>query len=189
MCIRAINWALNVQVGDNNAKLVLVSLADNADDETLQCWPSSNYVARRAEISRASVYRAYKYLKDNGFLTYQKRRHASGSGRSPLITLLVDDKLCVLNMTDSHPETPPSHPETPPSHSYETPRLTGETIKEPSLEPSKNLTEKSFGIWIEAGSEQWRAWDAHYRKTRGVGPPGTTHEGTYGWYFKSEWPL
>jgi hypothetical protein len=26
-------------------------------------------------------------------------------------------------------------------------------------------------VWIEYGSPEWRAWDAHYRQTRGKSPP------------------
>ena len=37
-------------------------------------------------------------------------------------------------------------------------------------------------VWIEYGSPEWRAWDAHYRQTRGKSPPV---DAKGGWRFPS----
>ena len=89
MSIRAMVWALDTPVGDPQAKLVLIALADHADDETFQCWPSVGYIAKRCELGRSTVYRIIISLRDKGLIKHEKRRWPTGSGRSPLFTLLV----------------------------------------------------------------------------------------------------
>jgi hypothetical protein len=175
-------WALDTLVGDHNAKLVLIALADNADDEKFQCWPSVGYVAKRVELSPASVYRAIIHLTRKKLLTHEKRHRASSGWRmSPLFTLHV--------VTNSQPENRPIL-------NSGAPILTAETIKEPSLnrhlkkEGNLDLKKESKGAvgdrtWIEVGSDQWKAWEAHWLKTRGVRPK---RHNDAGWWFPSEWP-
>lgn len=52
----------------------------------------------------------------------------------------------------------------------------------------KETADKKGRFWIARGTEQWTAWDSHYRKTQGVGPPCTTSRNEEGWFFESEFP-
>ncbi len=89
MSIRAMVWALDTPVGDHLAKLVLIALADNADDEKFQCWPSVTHLARRCEIGRSTVYRSIVHLTRLGLIHHEKRRNTIGVPRQPLFTLHV----------------------------------------------------------------------------------------------------
>ncbi|MGJ0509969.1 MAG: hypothetical protein ACR652_23145 [Methylocystis sp.] len=40
-------------------------------------------------------------------------------------------------------------------------------------------------VWIPAGSDEWRAWAAHWRETKGKSPPVDRRGG---WFFPSKWP-
>lgn len=168
MCVRAIDWALKAIVGDKNAKLVLIVLANSASDETLQCWPSVAYVAGLCEISRRTVYRAIIHLRENNFLTCEHRRWPNGVGRSPLFTLCL--------------------PDTPPATTVARPPATTVAREEPLLEPSQRKTPLVEKVWIGRDSPGWQVWEDHWRATRGIAPPTTTHQSELGWWFDSQEP-
>lgn len=50
-----------------SAKMVLISLADNANDDGY-CWPSLERIAQRACLGRSTVIRAIKWLEARGIL-------------------------------------------------------------------------------------------------------------------------
>jgi hypothetical protein len=63
MSIAAVSWALRQKVGDATAKLVLIALADFADEND-QCWPSQKLLAERAECSIDTVQRKIKIIEN-----------------------------------------------------------------------------------------------------------------------------
>lgn len=69
-------------------KLLLVLLADNADDSTGKCWPSQAYLARRAGVTRKSVNQIISRLVDKGLVTVQKRYRDTGAQRSNMYRVL-----------------------------------------------------------------------------------------------------
>lgn len=131
MCIRAILWALDTPVGDLTAKLVLIALADHADDDNFQCWPSVSRIARRCEIARSTAYDAITFLISHDFLKHERRRDtATGSNISPMFTLNVTPLVRqpdkgVVRQPDKLVRQLPDNP-CPPAR----------TTREPSLEPS-----------------------------------------------------
>lgn len=64
--------ALKVKVGNPLRKLVLIKLADNANDEG-KCWPSHSHIADHCEISSRSVMNHIKALEKAMFLTVKHR--------------------------------------------------------------------------------------------------------------------
>jgi hypothetical protein len=114
--IRAIGWAFD-QVGlSPSNKLVLVALADNANDEGI-CWPGWEAVASKTGLSRASIYRCYRQLEEAGFLSEKTIKN------NRLVKVLA-----VSQRDDSSQgETAKSHSETP-------------LMEEPSVEPSGTKT-------------------------------------------------
>lgn len=64
--------ALHAKVGNPLRKLILVKLADNANDLG-ECWPSLQHVADQCEISKSSVARHITGLKESGFLSATPR--------------------------------------------------------------------------------------------------------------------
>ncbi|EOH8987309.1 helix-turn-helix domain-containing protein [Salmonella enterica subsp. enterica serovar Montevideo] len=65
--------AMNIKVGNPLRKLVLIKLADNANDEG-ECWPSYQHIADQCEVSRSTVKSHIRALEDMGLLKREFRR-------------------------------------------------------------------------------------------------------------------
>lgn len=76
-------WAIKQPVGDPYQKLVLIVLADVANEKH-QCWPSHDYIAALAECSRRTVVRAVEELSNKGLITVQNRTNGAGFKTSNL---------------------------------------------------------------------------------------------------------
>ncbi len=83
--------AMKVKVGNPLRKLVLLKLADNANDQG-ECWPSYQHVADQCEISRRSAMRHIEALKDEGFLRVVHRKHGKDNSlnSSNIFVLTLD---------------------------------------------------------------------------------------------------
>lgn len=68
------------------AKLLLIALADRADKETHQCWPSLARLSQDTELSSATIKRKLNYLEERGFILRIKRDQTS-----TLYTLALSD--------------------------------------------------------------------------------------------------
>ncbi|MCT7512672.1 helix-turn-helix domain-containing protein [Aliarcobacter cryaerophilus] len=71
MSIKAINEAFKSNLS-GNIKLVLLSLADSAD-ESMQCFPSYSHIAKKASISISTAKRIIKKLEEMEVLKKQNR--------------------------------------------------------------------------------------------------------------------
>lgn len=116
-------WELDLPPGE---KLVLLALADQANDAGTHCWPSVATIAKRSGQNERTVRRALRSLETKGHLTCNERRGTStnyvvhpGHDAPP-------DKLPPRTKTTQTPDTTPPHP------GHHAPQ----TINEP-LEPSK----------------------------------------------------
>lgn len=65
--------AMKTKVGSPLRKLVLIKLADNANDQG-ECWPSYQHVADQCEISRSTVKVHIRELEKAGLLRREFRR-------------------------------------------------------------------------------------------------------------------
>ncbi|HHA5276768.1 helix-turn-helix domain-containing protein [Escherichia coli] len=65
--------AMNIKVGNPLRKLVLIKLADNANDNG-ECWPSYQHVADQCEVSRTTVKSHIRALEEMGLLKREFRR-------------------------------------------------------------------------------------------------------------------
>ncbi len=65
--------AMNIKVGNPLRKLVLIKLADNANDNC-ECWPSYQHVADQCEVSRSTVKSHIRALEEMGLLKREFRR-------------------------------------------------------------------------------------------------------------------
>ena len=72
MSIRAIDWAFRQATGSSASKLVLIKLADNANDDG-RCYPSLAYIAAHCEMHRGTVIRHIKALSDCGLIEVEHR--------------------------------------------------------------------------------------------------------------------
>jgi DNA-binding HxlR family transcriptional regulator len=84
MAFVAMAKAIQADIPDPLAKWLLVVLADHADEDRLQCWPSIDRLVQRTGMSRATVARKLNDLEQSGII----HRDKGNSQRSTLYTLL-----------------------------------------------------------------------------------------------------
>lgn len=114
-------------------KAVLVSLADNANDDGV-CWPSIARISQRTCLSARAVQTAIRWLIENKALAAAERY-----GRSTVYTVSPNNFAPPQEM---HPAgnapTPAAPAPQPPQMPHPTPAAPApRTVKEPSVEPSK----------------------------------------------------
>jgi DNA-binding transcriptional MocR family regulator len=79
-------WALRASVGNPNRKLILITLADIAN-EKMECWPSHQYIAERSECDRRTVIRHLKELEKSKLIKIIHRSDADGLKTSNVYVL------------------------------------------------------------------------------------------------------
>jgi hypothetical protein len=159
MSIRYMTLAFHARVGNPLTKLILVKLADHANDDGT-CWPSIRRIAHDAECDERTVRRHIRNLEAAGLLVVERRTHDGvnlpslyrltfdgvgaerpqgwgqsaprGGGRAPPLT--VNNKPSIQPAAAVHAAAPlqvttPPPPTTPPT-----------TRKPPRVPPSGNLT-------------------------------------------------
>ncbi len=106
-------------------KAVLISLADNANDDGV-CWPSIATIGSRTCLSERAVRNALRWLEEAGLLKSHQR-----FGRSTWYTITPAAYAPGIKCPPA-PDAPSPRHEVPPTPAPDAPR----TVKEPSIEPS-----------------------------------------------------
>ena len=83
--------AMKTRVGNPLRKLVLLKLADNANDQG-ECWPSYQYIADQCEISRSTVKNHIRELEKSGLLTREYRKNGTVN-QSNVFHLTLDQSI------------------------------------------------------------------------------------------------
>jgi hypothetical protein len=139
------NWVWARSESRNGARLVMLALADRADDNGY-CWPSIDDLAERTKLSPRAVQKAIAVLAELGELDVENGggRHRSNRYRivpKPRTSDGVTGEEPRTNDGVSAEETPNSAPETP-NFEAETPNFETEnpvqSSPEPPLEPTEN---------------------------------------------------
>ena len=152
MSLRALTWVLYESKSEGNARLVMLALADNADEEGA-CWPAIPTIAHKARVSERTVQRCLRELAESGELVVA----IGGGGRASNHYQLVmssGDNLSPLEEPRGDNLTPLKGPR---GDSSDTPGVTAV-----SPEPSKNRKRESKAAtplpkdWKR--SEADRAW-------------------------------
>ena len=125
MSFRLAVEAFDAKVGNPLRKLVLLKLADQANDDGL-CWPSYETIAKACEVDRRSVIRHIKKLEEDSFLriekVYDKEAKKNKSNRYHLTIAKGVKKSLVTEShypsdtespLDSDTKSPPSDTESP----------------------------------------------------------------------------
>ncbi|WP_391540632.1 helix-turn-helix domain-containing protein [Lonepinella koalarum] len=82
-------WDLDLP--DSTTKLILLRLADNANDETGECFPSLAYLQDKCSIkSKTTIRLALTKLQELGFILVIKRKKESGINTSNLYKLNME---------------------------------------------------------------------------------------------------
>lgn len=122
MSVKAIAWAWEQDVPTSSDKLVLLALADHADDLGV-CWPGKKGIAEKTGISDRTVNRSVDRLEESGLLVMEERFDPRGRQTSNRYRLL---------MGGCHAVTLPPDTVTPSGGDMVTP-----SYSEPSEEPSE----------------------------------------------------
>lgn len=92
MSVAVSSWVWNHSRSRGNARLVLLAIADCADDSGANAWPSLASIASKVAVSRSTAIRAVETLVDLGEL---QRHHAGGrrgrGGVSNGYRVIMDD--------------------------------------------------------------------------------------------------
>lgn len=82
--------AMNIHVGSPLRKIVLLKLADNANDKG-ECWPSYEHIAKHCEVSKRSVMRHINELIRQNLLKKVTRKNTHGGNSSNLYLLTLEE--------------------------------------------------------------------------------------------------
>lgn len=144
-------------------KAVLISLADNANDEGV-CWPSIEKIAQRTCLSVRAVRNAIKWLEENQLLQKTERY-----GRSNIYTItpasyapLQEMQPCTLR----HQPRQQVHPTPAPAAegaAYAAPR----TINNPQRTTREPSTSQTFTIPDWLPKESWQLWERFRKRVSG----------------------
>ncbi|MDX7499940.1 helix-turn-helix domain-containing protein [Raoultella terrigena] len=122
--------AMGVKVGNSLRKLVLIKLADNANDKG-ECWPSYQHIADQCECSKSAVRNHIDALEDMGLIKRENRVGVNnGKGNTSNVYYLnldvtpmppkstgVCNEIAPPMPSDGTPPMPPDGTRT--SHSFE----------------------------------------------------------------------
>lgn len=103
MSFKLVAQVFEIKVGNPLRKMVLIKLADQANDEGA-CWPSYESIAKGCEITRRSVITHIKWLEENGFLWIERRYNTETQKNNSNIFHLTLAKGVVPSENDSPPK-------------------------------------------------------------------------------------
>lgn len=160
--------AMKLKVGNPLRKLVLIKLADNANDQG-ECWPSYQHVADQCEISKSTVRKHIKDLESAGLLRIEHRDGPKGNSSNLYHLSLHPVPSESIGMpSESIPPVPSDDTRT--SHSLEPVKEPVNGSAEPKekracqlpkdFEPNKNNIEvaKDLGVDLNYQVEQFKDW-------------------------------
>jgi hypothetical protein len=134
--------AMKARVGSPLRKLVLIKLADNANDLG-ECWPSYQHIADQCEMSRRSVMMHIDVLCKGGLIRKEIRKGGPKGNSSNIYMLQLTDgaKLSLPLVQEIHQgsaaDAPPSAADALPPSAADAPRISHsfEPVIEPVIEP------------------------------------------------------
>tara|TARA_R110000796_G_scaffold63092_1_gene145399 strand:- start:528 stop:1196 length:669 start_codon:yes stop_codon:yes gene_type:complete len=114
MSFTALAWASKQKTGNGTTKLILLCLANYADDKNL-CFPSFKTICSISECSRATVIRTLKKLEEKGFITINKRFQEMQDSARQTSNIYELNMVSQIDTPQYQIETPEYIKETPPS--------------------------------------------------------------------------
>ncbi len=172
-------WA--AQMASSTDKLVLLALADNANDAGV-CWPSVSNLCIKTSLAERSVRQSIARLRECGYVEVKPREGHSNwfvvtpaSGAPPDGATPAPD----APLHDVHPAPDAGDPcttcTTTPARGAPTPaRGAPRTVKEPSIEPSENLGGRAARAAHRLPSDfELTAGRSDYATQQGIDPQRT----------------
>lgn len=144
MSVRAMSWAYSQRVGNPGRKLILVTLADHADDEGL-AWPSVPRISEYSEVSERTVREHLVALEEMGLIVREEGWRSDGGRTSNRYRLQLHRPHVVAGTppaksagggTAKSAGAPPQDSQGPPAKSAGAGEPPTGVPLEPSVEPS-----------------------------------------------------
>jgi len=134
-------WAFEQKL-PGNVKIVLLALADNANDDGY-CWPSQEVIAEKSSMTTRNLRRVLTALEERGYIRIDERRRADGYKASNGYQLSPAKLSGEVSADKISPDKKAQSQRTTVSY------------QEPSVEPSKT---------VNAGEDFDRFWESYPRK-------------------------
>jgi hypothetical protein len=97
MSIKAIGWAFKQKCGTPAEKLVLLALADYANDEG-ECWPGQDHIAEKTDLVRETVLRLLRSLEKQSLIISLRKKDDAGRDLGKRYFL----QFCPPGVTNNH---------------------------------------------------------------------------------------
>jgi hypothetical protein len=197
MSVEAISWALQQQTGDARSKLLLLCLANYADDKG-QCWPSQSILAEQTEQSVDTVQRRLDMLEDGGLIKREKRVRDNGSYTTDLVVLTAPFAQPIPHIAVRHTATGGGgYRSTAVGDTalgrYPEPSLNPH-LKEREDSPSGGSAKRKEGqgavVWVDAEDSRFLPAAKRHREVTGQFPipRGSRHYPGQGFAFPADYP-
>lgn len=134
-------------VGSATQKLILLKLADNANDDGI-AWPGMDYLSKHCELSKSAILRNLKALEEKGFIRVKRRKSSDGKTNLSNVYQLT---------IGTSSQLPPSSAQTLPPSSSELPK--SNNIKSNKESKSKFVINDEF---LNLISEYWNSHMGKY---------------------------
>lgn len=105
MSFKLLSKSWKVKVGDPQAKLVLLKLADHADEKG-ECWPTIIQICEATELSERTVHRKLKELEDGGFISRERGVNQVFYTVNPCHSDTPSNTSTPVTLTPCHADTP-----------------------------------------------------------------------------------
>lgn len=115
MSVRVMSWIWDNSDTIGTARLLLLAIADNADHDGRNAWPSIATLVRKTRLSERTIQRTVKELEAGGHIELIR---GGGRGNTHLFRVLMEPR---------QPDTPPEPPEVPTKHDRPLPPDQAET--------------------------------------------------------------
>lgn len=90
MSFKAVDWVLDFSQAEGGVRLVAIVLAENADQDTGECFPTIETIARRARVSERTARSALRALETLGELeTFQRQGRGKRADRRSNLYVLT----------------------------------------------------------------------------------------------------
>jgi hypothetical protein len=165
MSWKALDWATDIRVSSPTMRLILILLANKAD-EKFSCYPSVGTLVSESCAARSTVLETLKRLEAEGFITRVAQYHESGAQRSSRYLLNHPDAPHLKPGPDSGPRALQagrggSDPRTGGVQDLDPPRVQNPDPLNPPEEPP---SEPSSAILLQSMPEPWRLSGAEAMK-------------------------
>lgn len=118
--------------------IVLLKLADNADEINHECFPSVPSIAKQCKVSERTVQRTLDKLKDKGLVSFSLRHRSNGACSSNVYKLHLDNEKDVVSEGDESLEGYPAKMSPPPRQNDRGDGVTGDGGMVTTLSPHIN---------------------------------------------------